>query len=222
MQVDPVRSGSILQLTKNSFRARGNEIMLKVTKKPVIAFFSGLAIGIIVAFAIAPGYSESILAVTAVLSAIFAAATAYLNYESRPQLTKAIELHTQQHREFAQRFIDQFPSFSKASDYTDLQPYLSGTETPIHLPVEEESLFEDLVKHDSTKILQRWTQWKIDLDAFNRARTGVFEQIATKLTAQSELKAFKLCYTDTPTEPKQLTFLAVALIYEALMSEDNP
>ena len=191
---------------------------MKVRWHTVIVLVAGLIIGFIAAYGISPQNSQNVLAATAVLSAVFAAVTAYLNYQSRPQLAKAIELHTLDHRELATRFAASIPDPWLADEHQDILQFLNGKWEPTHLGEEDEVLFSDIEKHDDTGILKKWQAWKkAQLDYISK-RSLVFKIISEKLS--DYITGYELCLTDVPLKekPKQLMLFAVALIYGKMVS----
>ena len=196
---------------------------MKLVLNKTLVFSAGCVVGFVIAYEMSPANSQNILALAAVLTAVFAAITAYLNYESRPQLTKAMELHTSDHRELAKSFefeiLNLHPLVVSVDAYEDLIQFANGTWKPTHLAQEDQVLFTDIRNHDSTGILDKWKAWKAKESEYVTARSSVFNVIAAKLSAQ--LSSYTLCLNDTSLEtaPRQLTRYAVGLVYGNLVSK---
>ncbi len=172
------------------------------------------------AYVFSSGSAQTILAVAATISAVCAAIVAFLNYRSRPLLTKAIEQHTFDHRALAASFASSVATAGPwlADEDQDLLRFINGSWEPTHLLEEDEVLFSDIEKHDSTGILHKWSAWKSRERDYVSTRASVFKTIAEKLSAQ--LPSYELCLTDVSLadKPKQLRGNAVTLVYGNLVS----
>jgi len=150
--------------------------------------------------------------IIAAFAAFILAFIAVLNYLSRPILITSIERHTDDIRKLLDRWLEQLPRVeakkpNEIPDYEDTAP-------TTRLPVENESLFSDLPKHDKFNVLGRWKEYKSKLELYHKDRLAFLSDVRQEVERQTGLNY-------DPKFKHGLTWYAFQAVYETFFEEQT-